>query len=170
MPVTAIGRARVLLFAVVLSTIGCDRVTKDLAESHLKGTAPRTYLMETVRLQYVENRGAFLSLGADWSAGARFWILTVGSALLLTGVLVSSLRRPPSDRIVQLGLALLVGGGLGNLADRALRSGSVVDFVVVGAGPLRTGVFNVADLALTTSVILLVLTGLRRRSAPGRNQ
>jgi len=163
---TAIGRARILLFGVVLSTIGCDRVTKGLAESHLKGTAPRSYLMETVRLQYVENRGAFLSLGADWSAGARFWILTVGSALLLTGVLVSSLRRPPSDRIVQLGLALLVGGGLGNLVDRALRSGSVVDFVVVGAGPLHTGVFNVADVALTTSVILLVLTALRRRSGP----
>jgi signal peptidase II len=61
-----------------------------------------------------------------------------------------------------LGLALLTGGGLGNWLDRLLHSGAVVDFVSLGLGSLRTGIFNVADVAIVAGALLLALGPLRR--------
>ena len=68
-----------------------------------------------------------------------------------------------------LGLALLIAGGLGNLLDRVARPGGrVVDFAQLGLqlGPidLRTGVFNVADLAIVGGAALLAIVSLRKRS------
>ena len=59
-----------------------------------------------------------------------------------------------------LGLALFVTGGASNWIDRIIR-GSVVDFVSIGIGPLRTGIFNVADVAIMVGALLFVLTELR---------
>jgi signal peptidase II len=64
-----------------------------------------------------------------------------------------------------LGLALVAGGGLGNLVDRFRLRGYVIDFMNLGLGPVRTGVFNVADVAIVAGVILLVLPGRRRPGA-----
>jgi signal peptidase II len=58
-----------------------------------------------------------------------------------------------------LGLAFLWAGGVSNLADRVARGGRVVDFLNVGVGPLRTGIFNVADMAIMLGVALVLLTG-----------
>jgi signal peptidase II len=59
------------------------------------------------------------------------------------------------------GLALATSGGIGNLIDRITNEGRVIDFVSVGIGPVRTGIFNVADMAIMAGVVLL-LAGMRR--------
>ncbi|HEY9518344.1 MAG TPA: signal peptidase II, partial [Gemmatimonadales bacterium] len=63
-----------------------------------------------------------------------------------------------------LGLYLILGAGLSNLWDRLLR-GRVIDFLNVGIGPLRTGIFNLADVALMLGLVLILL-GHRRKSSP----
>ena len=149
--------SRAAIVALVLAAVvGCDRATKSLAVHTLGDGERRSYLADTVRLQYVENRGAFLGLGRDLPASARFWLLLVGTGVLLLAAAFTSLRSPRHTALEALAWALLLGGGLSNLADRALREGAVVDFLNVGLGPVRTGIFNVADMAITAGAILLL--------------
>jgi signal peptidase II len=169
------SRARAVLIVVALAAvIGCDRATKSLAEATLADGERRSFLADTVRLQYVENRGAFLGLGRDLDDRARFWVLLVGTGLLLLAAAALTLRSPSRSVAEALAWALLLGGGLSNLADRALRQGSVVDFLNVGLGPVRTGIFNVADVGITAgTVLLLAATALGRRQpteSPQRTQ
>jgi len=149
---------RIVLLVVIGSTIACDRATKHIAASMLSGTANRSFLADTVRLEYVENAGAFLSLGADWPSWIRTTLLGVGNAVLLLVLAVLAMRRRWS-RPALLGLALCVAGGASNLLDR-LSYGKVVDFINVGLGSVRTGIFNVADMAIMFGAALIVVAGL----------
>lgn len=158
-----------ILILIMGGTIGCDRVTKSLARSTLQGVSPQSFLHETLRLEYVENEGAFLGLGGKWSRSGRFWLFTVGNGVLLLwiGLWIWRSRAHPVGET--LGLALIWSGGVGNFIDRILLSGRVVDFLNVGIGPVRTGIFNVADVAIVIGVALLVLRLARRalrRSRP----
>jgi len=154
---------RVLLLVAIGSTIACDRATKHNAATMLSGTGNRSFLADTIRLEYAENAGAFLSLGADWPSWVRTTLFGIGNAVLLLTLAVVAMRRQWSRRAL-LGLALCVAGGASNLLDR-LAFGKVVDFINVGLGPVRTGIFNVADMAIMFGVALVVLAGLKE-SAP----
>jgi len=147
---------RLLLALLVCGTIGCDRVTKAVAVARLSGTPRQSFLGDTVRLEYVENAGAFLSLGADLPPWARVSVFTVGTGLLLVGLAVAVLRGRYRGRLL-VGFCLVLAGGVSNLADRLLQ-GNVIDFINLGFGPVRTGIFNVADVAIMAGVAL-VLSG-----------
>src|SRR5262245_8155033 len=150
---------RVALLAVVATTIGCDQVSKDLARSHLMGRARLSYLWDSIRLEYAENAGAFLSLGAELPEGLRTAFFSFGTAVIVAACIVAIARHRNLTSWV-LGLTLIVAGGLSNLADRVAR-GFVVDFLNVGVGPLRTGIFNVADMAIMSGLALMLLIGVR---------
>jgi len=163
-------RLRLLGGLVVLFTLGCDQVTKRVASMALKGDPPRSFLADTLRLQYAENQGAFLSLGAGWSEPLRFGLFALGNALLL-GLIAALLLRSRGLRVGELlGFCLLAAGGASNLIDRLTNGGAVVDFLNLGVGGLRTGIFNVADLAITGGVALLLLGSLRARAGRGLDQ
>jgi signal peptidase II len=154
--VTNVSRALVL-FVVIAATVGCDRVTKHLAATTLAARPMQSFLSDTVRLEYAENAGAFLGLGAAWPAPVRIGVLSVGNALLLVGLAVAAFRvRWPAPALV--GFALFAAGGISNLADR-MAHGSVIDFLNVGIGPLRTGIFNVADVAILVGAALVAFAG-----------
>lgn len=163
----AIGKTawRLALTLAVLSTIACDRVTKHAASTFLAGVPARSYFADTVRLGYAENTGAFLSLGAELPSAVRTGLFTVGTGLLLSMLVVIAVRRR-WDRLSTLGLALFVAGGASNWVDRVSR-GSVVDFLNIGVGPVRTGIFNVADVAimLGAGVIVIATVGQKASSA-----
>ncbi len=142
------------LVAAVLATIGCDRLTKHVATATLAGTAGHSFLADTIRLGYVENAGGFLSLGATLPSIARVAIFTVATGVTLLGLTVLAFRRGLAGWPA-LGLSLFVAGGASNWIDR-LVNGTVVDFLNVGIGPLRTGVFNVADVAIMLGAALFV--------------
>jgi signal peptidase II len=140
-------------------TIGCDRATKHAAVVLLGEGPDRSYLADTVRRTYAENTGGFQSLGADLPRPVRTALFTVATGLALLALAFMTIR----DRLAGpsgLGVVLLVAGGASNCVDRVLR-GSVVDFLNVGIGPLRTGVFNVADVAIMVGAGLLVLGAVR---------
>jgi signal peptidase II len=160
---------RLALLVAVVSTIGCDRVTKHLATTALAGAAVHSYLGDTVRLEYAENAGGFLGMGAEWPDAYRTTLFTIGTGLILMVLLAVAVRfRWAGWRLV--GVCLVVAGGASNWIDRVVR-GSVVDFMNVGVGPIRTGVFNVADVAIMAGVAVLLLAGFHPRdaSAPGRS-
>lgn len=152
-----------LVLVTVLGCVGCDQTTKAIAKTYLAPAHTLSFAGDTVRLRYAENHGAFLSLGAALSPSWRTFIFTVAVAAgvaLLLGYLMFSAAHSPTGVTA---LALIAGGGLSNLIDRLAHSGAVIDFLNVGVGFVRTGVFNVADVAITAGVAVLLLSGARRR-------
>ena len=143
-----------LLVMAIGATIGCDRATKHVAATELSDGLVRSYLADTLRLEYAENAGAFLSLGAEWPRPVRAAVIGAGNALVLLLLLVGVRRGWPAPRL--LGVALFVGGAVSNLMDR-IAHGAVIDFMNVGIGPLRTGIFNLADVAIMLGVGLVLL-------------
>jgi signal peptidase II len=152
---------RLLVFAIVLgASVGCDQATKYVASSALKGEGPKNYLGDLFRLQLATNEGAFLSLGANLPPALRYWILTIGVGLLLLGIAGYALSGRKLDGYQIAGYALIAGGGGSNWFDRARFGGRVLDFMNMGIGPnLRTGIFNVADLAILVGIGVLVVHG-----------
>src|SRR5436190_1267815 len=146
------------LFAafLILTTIGCDRVTKHLASARLADAAPQSFLADTFRLEYAENTGAFLSLGSTLPDAVRTGLLTFGVAVGLIVVAVVAWKKRWSGWPLA-GAALIWAGGVSNLVDRAVR-GSVVDFMNVGLGSLRTGIFNVADVAIVAGAVVIAMS------------
>ncbi|MFZ1947949.1 MAG: signal peptidase II [bacterium] len=120
------------------------------------------------RGEEIDLLGSFLRLGHARNSGAVFGILRGSGnyfaafsvvAAVIVGVVVYFARQSPARTKIALGLVL--GGALGNLVDR-LRLGSVVDFIDIGVGEsVRWPSFNVADLAITVGVIMLVAASLR---------
>lgn len=158
-------RSLILLLLFGAATVGCDQATKQVAVEHLEGEPPVALMGGTVRLVYAENPGAFLGLGDDLPDGVRS-VLLVGVNLVILGALGWWAFRRRQDMLVRAAATLVIAGGIGNLIDRALREGGrVVDFLVVGAGPLRTGIFNVADVAVMVGAGLLLLRAGRRAPA-----
>lgn len=146
----------ILLLLVLVSCVGCDQATKKYAIENFKGQPPVSYLGDTFRIQYAENPGAFLSLLANMSPDVRFWVLTVANSAVMVLVACYFLFSRDIDRLSLIALALIVAGGVGNLIDRIMWDGVVIDFLNMGIGPLRTGVFNVADMAITGGFFLLL--------------
>ena len=152
---------RLTLLALVLSgTVGCDQVTKQLAVSGLRGEPGASFLGGIFRLDYYENPGAFLSLFGGLSRPMQFWLLTAGVGAFLLGMLVYVVVNRRLSLFHSGALALLVGGGVSNWIDRVLNDGRVVDFMILGIGRVRTGVFNVADVAIVAGVIGLLYDSL----------
>jgi signal peptidase II len=147
------GRRLALLLAMA-GTIGCDRLTKHVAGDMLAGTPGQSLLGGSVRLEYAENPGAFLGFGAGWPPQVRMTIFVAATVvgLFVMARLARRLRHAPG---ALFGLALIAGGALSNMSDR-LAYGSVVDFIHVGVGPVRTGIFNVADVAIMAGAALLI--------------
>lgn len=160
---------RILLpLSILIVLIVIDQATKMLARAWLAPRPPIIFGEELVegglaRLTYFENPGAFLGLGADLPAPLRFWIFTVVAVVLLTGLAIYTWRSSAHASTTMLvGASLLVAGGIGNLIDRIYNDGRVIDFMLIGIGWLRTGVFNVADMALMAGVGLTVLAAMGR--------
>jgi signal peptidase II len=151
---------RVALLVLVATTVGCDRVSKHFASRELAGEPRQSFLADTVRLEYTENTGAFLSFGDSWHPAARIGVFTIGTGLILCGMVVAAFKFRLSGPAL-VGLALYFAGGASNLVDRVMH-GSVIDFLNVGVGPLRTGIFNVADMAILLGVGIFLFTKVRQ--------
>jgi signal peptidase II len=163
------GRRAVSVPALLALLGGCvalDQATKRIAVALLPEGRRVSLAADLVRLERVHNAGAFLGLGGALPDGVRAAIFTWGVGLLVLGALALAFQRRASARTATAA-ALVAGGGLGNLWDRIASGGTVVDFLNVGVGPLRTGIFNVADVAIMAGVLLLALGPRRSPPAEG---
>jgi signal peptidase II len=150
-----------LAIVLIFATIGCDRVTKHWASTNLAHAESQSFLGDTFRLEYAENTGAFLSLGSTLPDLLRTGLLTYGVAIGLIIVAVVAVKRHWTGMPLA-GAALIWAGGVSNLVDRAVR-GSVVDFMNLGLGSLRTGIFNVADIAILAGAVLIAFSDLHKK-------
>jgi signal peptidase II len=162
-----IARRLLLILSVLLCCVGCDRVSKSYAEARLSRTQALSFLAGSLRLQLSHNEGAFLSLGASLPRPWREAIFRGGVACMLAGLLAYAVFFAPSSPWPVAGASLVFAGGASNLADRFMYDGYVVDFINVGIGPIRTGIFNVADVAILAGILMLVVGP--RRLARGRS-
>ena len=137
-------------------TIVADQITKHLARMTLAVSAPKHYRF--LSLLYAENSGAFLSLGATLPPQTRSLIFSGLVAIALFAGLWALMTNRIDGRGDAIAVAFILGGGLGNLIDRVARGGRVTDFLYLALGPLHTGVFNVADIAITGGVIWLLVS------------
>jgi signal peptidase II len=146
-----------LLLVLIAATVGCDRVTKNLAHATLDGTSVQSLLGDTVRLEYAENTGGFLSLGATLEPQLRAVMFCVGTGLILAALLVTAIQFRQRTWYV-VGACLALAGGASNLIDRLIQH-AVIDFVSVGIGDhLRTGIFNIADVAILLGICVMMFS------------
>jgi signal peptidase II len=137
-----------------------------VARKLLSTAEPTSLLNGFIRFEYVENAGAFLGLGANLPGSLRFLLFIVFTSATLALMALSMLRQRDGELPQLAGLALLAGGGIGNLLDRITNEGAVVDFVSLGFGTVRTGIFNVADVAVMAGAMVLLYGLLRKREKP----
>jgi signal peptidase II len=139
--------------------VGLDQLTKSWLVSHLGPRQVVEVVGDTIRLVFSENSGALFGLFHDQAL--LFGLVSLG----VIGLIVAYHGHSPRSLYGSIALGLLLGGALGNMIDR-LRLGYVVDFVDIGIGSLRFYTFNVADAAISTSIVLLlavaVVPGLAR--------
>jgi signal peptidase II len=145
-----------LVVSVLLTCVGCDQGTKALAGEYLAGASPLSLFGDTVRLQYSENPGAMLGIGSRLPETVRLWVFIV-VLIVLAVLLLSILRDEDHGYGRAAALSLVLGGGVSNLLDRLFNQGAVVDFMNVGLANLRTGIFNVADVAIFGGVAFYFL-------------
>jgi signal peptidase II len=155
-----------IIFLIVISCVGCDQVTKTIAKHTLPKFETFSFLNDTLRLQYAENQGAFLSLGATIPENIRYLILTCLVAGFTVTLLAYLLKSKGMKHSTTAALSLILAGGTGNLIDRIFNKGRVIDFLNMGIGPIRTGVFNIADIAITIGTLWLIFLMIRH----GKNE
>ncbi|KZN37397.1 hypothetical protein N480_14915 [Pseudoalteromonas luteoviolacea S2607] len=134
-----------------------DQGTKWWASDYLVAWQMTSYWGDLIRIGYTENLGVFLSLGASFTATERTLLFVVAVGLFLIALMGYMLRTRDLTRLQLTSLSLIFAGGLGNLIDRVLNQGAVIDFINVGVGSLRTGIFNIADVAIMIGAIIIIL-------------
>jgi len=155
----------VVVTLITFVCVGCDQATKLAAKQYLAPDSLFSFAGDLFRLQYAENTGAFLSLGSSLPDPWRHLVFTVLVGLFLGGLLVYLLLSHSLPGNAVICLSFIFAGGISNLIDRIAYDGRVIDFLNVGIGPLRTGIFNVADMAITFGALILALQSYRQ-SAP----
>ena len=125
---------------------GADRLTKAAVQG--QATA-RALIPGLVRCQPVRNSGMAFSM-----LSGQFALLTAVTALLILGLAIYLIRKPEEPPLTRAGFWLVVGGGLGNLADR-LAYGAVIDFIELEF--VRFAIFNVADICVCVGAGLAML-------------
>ncbi|HWL10414.1 MAG TPA: signal peptidase II [Planctomicrobium sp.] len=153
------------LALLILVIVGLDQASKAHAVYHWKGQPPQIFFNDLFRIEYAENHGAFLSLLANTPPEVRFWVLTVSNGIVLLGLAIGLIVPRRMELMSYLPLALVVAGGLGNLIDR-VRFRYVIDFLNLGIGDLRTGIFNVADMAISAGFLLIIPLLFRKEPQP----
>lgn len=145
-----------LVLLILVACTACDQASKVAARERLKPFPDIVLLNGSIRLGYTENPGAILGLGANLPENLRSLVfIALNSAVLLLGLAYLTMARQATPFQVAAG-ALILSGGVGNLIDRLLHNGWVVDFIQLGLGPFRTGIFNLADVAIFAGVFALL--------------
>lgn len=149
-------RKTLLILLILFSVAGCDRATKILAMDKLSDSPPLSFLGDAIVLLYAENTGAFLGFGSGFAESVKFLIFILLPILMLCALLAFLFFSNKHSKSQIIGYSLVTGGGHGILYDRIFRSGHVIDFINIGVGPVRTGIFNVADAAILAGFIILL--------------
>jgi len=158
------GLGRLRWFWLSLGIVAGDRATKAAIEAYTAEDFHRAVIPGLVYLVHSRNPGIAFGLLAELDSKWLTAVLIASSAAVI-GLLSWLLAADRAGGPTRVGLALILGGALGNLIDRLLH-GNVTDFFEVRLGSFRWPAFNVADAAITIGAALLVLELLFSRRHP----
>jgi signal peptidase II len=147
-------RAHYLILSAAVILLDLWTKALVLARIDLHETVP--IIPSFFQLVHVRNTGAAFGIGANASSRLVPLLLNLGAIAVFCVVVVYALRSAVSDRLLQTGLHLILGGAIGNLLDR-FRFGYVVDFLDVYVGNHHWPAFNIADSAICIGIALLFL-------------
>ena len=143
-----------------------DQASKWWAQANLLPHVPRP-LLPHLDLTLMFNRGAAFSFLGE-AAGWQRWFFTALAVVAVVVLTVWLARLRSGDRLTAAGIALIIGGAIGNAIDR-VRLGHVVDFIDLWwDARWHWPAFNLADSAITVGAVLLVLLSFRSEPPPAR--
>jgi len=148
------GRVSELWIAALIVLL--DQATKALVRMNLPLHGSVTVIPGFFDLTHVRNTGAAFGMLNDFDFAYKPLVMVLVAVVALVAVASYAMTLPPTQRVARFGLALILGGAIGNLIDRA-TTGFVVDFVDVYWRGIHFWAFNVADSAITVGVILMLL-------------
>ena len=165
-----LSKRSIYIILVIIITIAIDQVSKILVRANIE---PRTVtnpgeqislIGDNFIMMNVENAGAFLGMGSDLNPTLRIILLLILPILVLGFVLRYILKDKTLDNWSLFAFSSIIGGGIANVFDRIVYS-SVTDFFFIKlTDVLRTGIFNMADLSVTTGMIILVIVSFRKKN------
>lgn len=142
---------------LIILNIALDQISKILIRANVTPNSNSSIIGDVFTLHNVENSGAFLGIGSDLSPTLKVLLLLVLPVIVLGLVIVHVVRDKSIDKMSLIGFCCIIGGGLANVYDR-FAYGSVTDFLHLDfGGKLRTGIFNIADVSVTTGMIMILV-------------
>jgi signal peptidase II len=151
-----------VIVLIIFANVGCDQISKKMVRSHLGVNETIQLLQSHFLLMRVENSGAFLSVGDSLSTFAKHIFLSALPLLALAFASVYIFAKQSMSQVSLISICFIIGGGLGNLYDR-IAHGSVTDFLYIHWGIFQTGIFNMADLSITTGALIILVQSIFRR-------
>lgn len=151
----------IVLAAVILGAVGLDQLTKLLAVRYLEPIGSYPLWQNVLHLTYVENRGAAFGMLSN-----HRWVFMIFSTVAIVGLTVYLFRFCKEGKWVRVALAMIIGGGIGNMIDR-IALGYVVDFVDFTL--IHFAVFNVADSFVSVGAVMLAIWFVRSMILEYRN-
>lgn len=141
------------IFLLLFFIIATDQFTKLAITHFMAGRTNLSFGGEIIRFTLVKNYNGFLGIAAPLPDSLRITFLYGGVSMLILGCLIYLYYSRPSRFTVPL--LFVTGGGLSNLVDRFLYNGGVTDFISIGIGSFRTGIFNLADVYIIAGSALV---------------
>ena len=157
---------RIHYLAISLVILVLDVWTKWLVATHVSRSESISLIPDLFQIVHVRNTGAAFGIGANSNSQLVPLLLNAGALAVFFVVVVYAVRTAVTDRVLQVGLHLILGGAIGNLLDR-FRLGYVVDFLDVYIRDHHWPAFNVADSAICIGIALLFLD-MRRKPEESR--
>ena len=148
---------------IIALSIFLDQISKILIRNNVEQYSDIKLIGEYFILTNVENSGAFLGMGSGFSPIMKSVFLIILPIIVLISIIIYVYRDKEIDKISLIGFSIIIGGGIGNIFDRIMY-GSVTDFLFIDLGGIfKTGIFNIADLAVTTGMILILLMSFKNK-------
>ncbi len=158
-------RRTIYIFSVIIITIAIDQISKIAVRKYVTPSENSQILGDFFTLHNVENAGAFLGMGSDLNPTLKLILLLILPIIVLGYVLRHILKDKTLDNLSLFAFASIIGGGIANVYDR-FTYGSVTDFFHIDLGGVfRTGIFNMADLSVTTGIIILVFVSFKKKKS-----
>lgn len=159
-----------IIIAIVAANIAVDQYSKAVAEKNLRGEPTVHVVGDFFILKYAENNGAFLSMFSSFPKKVRVISLILFPSIFLLLFIVYIITQKDMNNYILSAYSLIIGGGVSNLIDRIFNNEFVIDFMNVGIGPVRSGIFNVADLAIVAGVVMLLIYTIKHELNSKKNE
>ena len=158
-------KSRYLLITIlVFLSIALDQISKIWVRNNFESYSEKSIIGDVFTLIKVENTGAFLGMGSELSEIPRILLLIILPVIVLISITLYTYIDKSLDKLSIIGFSLIIGGGIANIFDRIVF-GSVTDFLYINLGGIfKTGIFNIADLSVTTGMILILISSFKRRN------